>query len=36
LMIDVIGFLAWMLTGQIPPSAFFIGGLSKFVLSLIY
>lgn len=33
--IDFVGFIAWAMSGQIPPDSMFIGAITKSILSLI-
>lgn len=33
--LDVLGFIAWYLSGQLPADGFYIGAITKAVLSII-
>lgn len=33
--IDVIGFIAWALSGQVPPDSMFLGMVTKSIISII-
>ena len=33
--IDFVGFVAWVMSGQIPPDAVFVGAITKGILSLL-
>lgn len=36
LFLDILGFIAWSLSGQIPADGFYIGIITKAVLSFIF
>jgi len=35
LVLDFLGFMAWNLSGQLPVDGFYIGVITRFVISLI-
>jgi len=34
LVIDFVGFVAWVMSGQVPPDGFFVGAITKNVINL--
>jgi hypothetical protein len=36
LVVDMIGFVAWIIANQVPPTGFYLGRITKEIVSLIF